>query len=269
MTLAAFSLIPIHAFAQESTPAATPAAITCSVDPRPEADLIAASASPVAPAAIPRDVAGPETDQATLDEIQAVLSEAEQCASEGDLLRLAALYSDDALASGAFSVEKVPIEAGTPNATPATQDEMIASGGPVVVSGLDLPEDRVLATVHRGDQVSEVVMVAEGDSWLIDSDEVVVGTVEGGIGTPVPMDIPLAVLQAVVDEVAKQNPGQVDSVTIISAELVEWPDAGLGCPAEGEFVATVITPGYRIIVAFDGGQLEIHTDLIGNARTCT
>jgi hypothetical protein len=234
LTLAAIALMPIPSFAQESTPAATPAAVVCSVLPRPEADLIAASASPVAPAVVPSDVTGAATDQATLDAIQAVLSEAEQCAQEGDLLRLAALYSDDALASGAFSTEKVPIEAGTPDTTPANADEVIASGAPVVISGINLPDGRVLATVHRGDLVSKVVMVADGERWLIDSDEVVVGTVEGGIGTPIPMDIPLAVLQAVVDEVAKQHPDQVDSVTIISADVVEWPDAALGCLREGE-----------------------------------
>jgi hypothetical protein len=242
--------------------------VACTVAPRPEEDLIAANASPIPPAVIPHDVAGSATDQATLDAIQAVLSEAEQCAQEGDLLRLAALYSDNALASGVFSPEKVPIEQGTPDATPANTGDVVAAGGPIVVSGIDLPDGRVLVTLNRGDLVAEVVMVSGDGSWLIDSDEVVVGTIEGGVGTPVPMDIPLAVLQAVVAEVNKQHPGQVESVTILSAEVVEWPDAALGCPVEGEFVAAVITPGYKIIVAFDGGQLEVHTDMDGNARSC-
>ena len=48
LALAAIALMPIQSFAQESAPATTPAAVVCSVLPRPEADLIAASASPVA-----------------------------------------------------------------------------------------------------------------------------------------------------------------------------------------------------------------------------
>ncbi len=265
IAFAALTMVPGATLAQESTPEASPAAVACTIAPRPEADLSTLMASPVPAIGIPGDATGAAADPATLSAIERTLREADACAAAGDYLRLAALYSDNAIASGAFAVEKLPITSGTPDASPpATNTEPLFSD-PFVISGTVLPDGRVLATVQRADQLSEIVMVEDGDRWLIDSDEMAIASVDG---PPLPMDIPIAVLQAVVNEVNAQFPDQVASITIVSAEVVEWPDAALGCPRDGEFVAAVITPGYRMVVAFDGGQLEVHTDMDGNARSC-
>ena len=265
VAFAALAMVPGATLAQGSTPEASPAAIACTIAPRPETDLITLMASPVPAIGIPGDATGAAADPASLTAIERTLREADACAAAGDYLRLAALYSDDAIAGGVFAVEKLPITSGTPDASPpATNMEPLFSD-PFVISGTVLPDGRVLATVQRADQLSEIVMVEDGDRWLIDSDEVAIAAVDG---PPLPMDIPIAVLQAVVNEVSSQFPDQVASITIVSADIVEWPDAALGCPRDGEFVAAVIIPGYRMVVAFDGGQLEVHTDMDGNARSC-
>jgi hypothetical protein len=52
-----------------------------------------------------------------------------------------------------------------------------------------------------------------------------------------------------------------DDIEIISVEAVDWPDACLGCAKKGEACATVITPGYRLLLDVGGQTYEYHTDM--------
>lgn len=54
-------------------------------------------------------------------------------------------------------------------------------------------------------------------------------------------------------------------VEILSIEQVEWSDSSLGCPKPGRSYATVITPGFRVLLEADGEQIEYHTNLDGTA----
>jgi hypothetical protein len=53
----------------------------------------------------------------------------------------------------------------------------------------------------------------------------------------------------------------VEAITVIDAEYAEWPDACLGAPSAGTACATVITPGYVVILTHNGVEYEYHTDL--------
>ncbi len=53
------------------------------------------------------------------------------------------------------------------------------------------------------------------------------------------------------------------SLTPIGIELVDWPDASLGCPKPGYLYAQVITPGYRITFDLNGVIYKIHSTLDG------
>lgn len=55
-----------------------------------------------------------------------------------------------------------------------------------------------------------------------------------------------------------------EAITLISSELVEWPNACLGLAAADEMCAEVITPGYRIVLEADGQRYTVHTDLDGS-----
>ena len=48
-------------------------------------------------------------------------------------------------------------------------------------------------------------------------------------------------------------------VAVVRVEPPDWPDACLGCADEGDVCATVITPGYLVVVAVAGTELEYHT----------
>ena len=265
-TALAMSLLSVQAVsAQDATPELRSG---CTGEPRSTGEIEALMATPVADEPLDENPAGVRVDDATLIEIQQVILTAELCAQAGDFGRLAALYSDHAIQSGVLAAEDVPILPGTPEATP--QAPVDQGSAPKVVSlAIELPDGRVLATIEQGTTISQVYLVKEDDRWLIDSGEVVVDEMIDDIGgSPSAETLPIEVLDAIVQLVRDETGEDVDSVTIIAAEQVEWPDAFLGCPVEGSFAAQVITPGYRVMVDYEGTHLEVHTDLRGNAVTC-
>ena len=50
------------------------------------------------------------------------------------------------------------------------------------------------------------------------------------------------------------------ALTFVSARPVDWPDASLGCPAEGQVYAEVVTPGFSLVFELLGQTYEVHTD---------
>jgi hypothetical protein len=260
-------LLPIAAVRAQDV--ATPAGpVTCTLEPRSLDEIATIQASPVAATPVAGD-GGELVDDETLAEIALALKVAEACALAGDYERLAGAYSEAAIAAGAFAPEEIAIVPGTPEATPAAADPG-KYGSAVVVSAEWIDESRVLVQIERGPTVRELRMVFADGRWLIDSAETVVDTVvSDNPATPdMSMVLPIEVMQAVVDLVALESGAEVTTVTIVSAEAVEWPDSFLGCPVEGAFAAQVITPGYRVVVQLEGEELVIHTDLTGNAVTC-
>lgn len=62
---------------------------------------------------------------------------------------------------------------------------------------------------------------------------------------------------------AEQLGLNIQSITIVQVEPVEWPDACLGIETEGMACAQVITPGFRVILEANGQRYEFHTDSQG------
>lgn len=50
----------------------------------------------------------------------------------------------------------------------------------------------------------------------------------------------------------------VDAVVVVSAEVVTWPDAGLGCRRPGMRYAQVPVDGARIVLSHDGRRYAYH-----------
>lgn len=50
-----------------------------------------------------------------------------------------------------------------------------------------------------------------------------------------------------------------DAIAVISAELVEWSDASLGCPQPGMAYAQVPTDGSLIVLSHGGAEYRYHT----------
>lgn len=55
-----------------------------------------------------------------------------------------------------------------------------------------------------------------------------------------------------------------DLIGLVSAELVDWPDACLGIQTPGVMCAQVITPGYKVVLSANGVEYEFHTNETGD-----
>jgi hypothetical protein len=200
--------------------------------------------------------------QGTLDELRA-------CVEEGDIGKVAALFTEDASPARCSGREPVQIEpmpdGSNPVTTGTTQTPPVVEPG-VVDRAVVLEDGSVAAFVDGGTGSPRlIVFVRDADGrWVIDAIEPLAPE-----ATPVPPigaeDVPAEVWDAVV---ATLGLTESATITVVELEAVDWPDSSLGCPVDGEFYAQVITPGFRIVVEVDGERTELHTDLVGNAVGC-
>lgn len=58
------------------------------------------------------------------------------------------------------------------------------------------------------------------------------------------------------------------AILIQSIEPVDWPDAGLGCPAPDRDYAQVVTPGFRVTLSVRGEDYIYHADRQDNFVLC-
>jgi hypothetical protein len=58
---------------------------------------------------------------------------------------------------------------------------------------------------------------------------------------------------------------QLNEISLVSVEAVDWSDACLGLAGSDEMCAQVITPGYRIILKVGEAEFEFHTDATGQS----
>ena len=252
----------------------------CDITPRPneEIERLTASAAAATPAAIPEAVeavplpAGDPVEPVIIDQLVRVLREIDACAAEGNLAQLMALYTEEGVVNVILAPEPVPIIPGQP----PVDVEIPLPGGiadltPAITDAVLLEDGRVAAlvsTVEPGGP-TDVVWFAldeEAGLWRVDDVRPAATT------TPTPAGIvpPEAqeVVDIVIDEAAFQLGILPEQVMIVDFEAVDWSNAALGCPVEGEVYAEVIVPGYRIIVTDGTTDLEFHTDLEGNFVQC-
>jgi hypothetical protein len=50
-----------------------------------------------------------------------------------------------------------------------------------------------------------------------------------------------------------------DAIKVASVKSMQWSDTSLGCPKPGMAYATVVTPGYKIVLEAEGKMYEYHT----------
>ena len=48
------------------------------------------------------------------------------------------------------------------------------------------------------------------------------------------------------------------TITVLSAQTVEWPDGSLGCPKPGFMYSQIVTPGVLIVLQANGQTFEYH-----------
>jgi hypothetical protein len=84
---------------------------------------------------------------------------------------------------------------------------------------------------------------------------------EGVPGEDIPADPMLAdFILAARQDLATRLGVEGDSLEVVVAEAVEWPDTSMGCPQPGETYAQVITPGYHVVLRAGDEAYNYHGD---------
>jgi hypothetical protein len=72
-------------------------------------------------------------------------------------------------------------------------------------------------------------------------------------------------VRAAIQALATARGFQLNEISVVSVEAVEWSDACLGLGGPAESCAQVITPGYRIFLKVGEAEFELHTDATGQS----
>lgn len=75
-----------------------------------------------------------------------------------------------------------------------------------------------------------------------------------------PDEIQNKAVDLVRNKLASQLKVEATTLDLVSVEPIDWADACLGEPQEGEMCAQVITPGFRITFSSGGQNYTYHTD---------
>ncbi len=79
----------------------------------------------------------------------------------------------------------------------------------------------------------------------------------------IPNDLPPQAVLEAANQLSEELGVTVEEIEIVEFEQVEWPDACLGIPQEGQACAQVITPGFRVELEVNGQQYEFRSDETG------
>lgn len=85
---------------------------------------------------------------------------------------------------------------------------------------------------------------------------------------PITGEAPPDLVDDVLAAASEEANVPADELSVVRDESVEWPDASLDCPEEGQTYAQVVTPGYWIEVDTGDGVLDYRADDAGNFRLC-
>lgn len=92
---------------------------------------------------------------------------------------------------------------------------------------------------------------------------------EPGAGAPLPMRPSLdQVVAAARADAARRSGRAADTLRLVSAERVTWPDGSLGCPRPGMAYTMALVPGFRVVLADGGERFDYHADQRGQLLLC-
>jgi hypothetical protein len=74
--------------------------------------------------------------------------------------------------------------------------------------------------------------------------------------------------QPAINALAQMLALSPEEIVLREAETVEWPDASLGCPLEGEEYGQIPVPGFRVILEAGDQTYELHTGQEGRSVLC-
>lgn len=85
---------------------------------------------------------------------------------------------------------------------------------------------------------------------------------------PLQGEAPRDIMDDVLQDAMQRSGAGLESITVLRAEAVEWPDGSLGCPSPGVEYLQVVTPGYWIELQIGDIKYDYRATQSGNFRLC-
>ena len=79
---------------------------------------------------------------------------------------------------------------------------------------------------------------------------------------------PTSIIDRAVADLADRLSIEQQTITVVSAEEVTWPDGSLGCPEPGRSYTQALVNGTLIRLAVDGTEYEYHAGRDGDPFYC-
>lgn len=76
------------------------------------------------------------------------------------------------------------------------------------------------------------------------------------------------VVETVLADASKQTGLDRESLEVLGAEAVTWPDGSLGCPKPGMMYTQALVPGYRVQIRAGERVLDYHASQRGYFVLC-
>ena len=80
--------------------------------------------------------------------------------------------------------------------------------------------------------------------------------------------LPASIVDPLIDAVSEQAGVPRESVAVMSAEAVTFPNAGLGCEEPGMLYTQVQVDGYRVVLEAAGSRYDYRGTWNGRPRRC-
>ncbi len=103
-----------------------------------------------------------------------------------------------------------------------------------------------------------IILEANGQQYVYHTNQ------DGSVAAAA-LDSAVAPTRAALQALAKALGIDMQSITLVSVEPKEWPDACLGVAQPGLACAQIITPGWLIVLEANGLRYEYHTNADGSA----
>jgi hypothetical protein len=87
-------------------------------------------------------------------------------------------------------------------------------------------------------------------------------------GTPVTGEVPAALLEAIVADLAARLGIRSDEIQVVRGESVVWNDGSLGCPEPGMMYTEALVDGYWVVLEHEGQMYDYRATDRGYFRLC-
>jgi hypothetical protein len=85
---------------------------------------------------------------------------------------------------------------------------------------------------------------------------------------PPQTDLPEVITQPIFADAAERADVGIDSIEVVRAEAVTWPDPSLGCPQPDMAYPQVLVDGYWLVLEIDGTEYDYRGSGVGEFILC-